>query len=86
MAASLCRRTAFAGGMAALTAAAAGPTDLSRHALAQGTPRPTTADEIARGFSRQRLGRIAGVMQAEAERGSFPGAVTLIAPGRDRAF
>jgi CubicO group peptidase (beta-lactamase class C family) len=77
MAATLSRRAAFAAGTVALVAA--GSAASPRLALAQGTPRPTTADEIARGFSRQRLGRIAGVMQAEAERGSFPGAVTLIA-------
>lgn len=77
MPASLSRRAAFAGGATALIAAAlpAGP----RPALAQAAPRPSAPDEIVRGFSRRRLGRIAAAMQAEAERGSFPGAVTLIA-------
>jgi CubicO group peptidase (beta-lactamase class C family) len=77
MTATLSRRAAFAGGAIALVAA--GSAASPRTVLAQGAPRAATADEIARGFSRQRLGRIAGVMQAEAERGSFPGAVTLIA-------
>jgi CubicO group peptidase (beta-lactamase class C family) len=71
------RRTAFAGAMTGLAAGAL-------PAAAQNVPvsRPAGAAEpgpLVRGFSRERLGRIAGVMQAEAERGSFPGAVTLIA-------
>ncbi|RYI87145.1 MAG: class A beta-lactamase-related serine hydrolase, partial [Acetobacteraceae bacterium] len=52
-------------------------------AAAQTTlPRPPGAmppSPLIRGFARDRLARIAGGMQAEAERGSFPGAVTLIA-------
>jgi CubicO group peptidase (beta-lactamase class C family) len=65
----------------ALAAALAGLTIGALPASAQ-TTRPRTApapSPLIRGFSRERLGRIAGVMQAEAERGSFPGAVTLIA-------
>lgn len=50
-------------------------------AMAQNAPprASAAAPALVRGFSRERLGRIAGVMQAEAARGSFPGAVTLIA-------
>lgn len=70
------RRPAFAGAMAGLATAAL-------PAAAQtALPRPPGAmppSPLVRGFARDRLARIAGVMQAEAERGSFPGAVTLIA-------
>ncbi|MDN3567872.1 serine hydrolase domain-containing protein [Paeniroseomonas aquatica] len=73
---NLGRRPAFAGAMAGLATAAL-------PAAAQtALPRPPGAmppSPLVRGFARDRLARIAGVMQAEAERGSFPGAVTLIA-------
>lgn len=36
-------------------------------------------EDVVMGFSRERLARIGPVMRAEAERGMFPGAVTLIA-------
>jgi CubicO group peptidase (beta-lactamase class C family) len=68
------RRAAFAGAAAGLAAAA-----LPAAAQTNGQPRPAAPAALIRGFSRERLARIAGVMQAEAERGSFPGAVTLIA-------
>ncbi len=51
-------------------------------AAAQTPPRPAAtprARPLIRGFAQDRLARIAGVMQAEAERGSFAGAVTYIA-------
>jgi CubicO group peptidase (beta-lactamase class C family) len=50
-------------------------------AAAQVAPRSTVPrpQPLNRGFAQDRLARIAGVMQAEAERGSFPGAVTFIA-------
>ena len=37
------------------------------------------AAQMVEGFSQERLGRIAGVMKAEIEKGTVPGAVTLIA-------
>lgn len=40
---------------------------------------PVAAPDIIRGFSKARLARIRPVMEAEAARNSFPGAVTLIA-------
>lgn len=38
-----------------------------------------TPDSVQQGFSRERLGRIAPVMRREIEKGTFPGAVTVIA-------
>ncbi|MDB5373703.1 MAG: serine hydrolase, partial [Belnapia sp.] len=88
------RRTAFAGAMTglasgALPAAAVAQTALPRPpgavaphqpgAVAPNRPGAVAPAPLTRGFARDRLARIAGVMQAEAERGSFPGAVTLIA-------
>ncbi|WP_144182855.1 serine hydrolase domain-containing protein [Elioraea rosea] len=40
---------------------------------------PSATSDAVRGFSKARLARIRGVMEAEAARNSFPGAVTLIA-------
>ncbi|WP_246504031.1 serine hydrolase domain-containing protein [Plastoroseomonas arctica] len=52
----------------------------SRPAAAQTAPRAAPRPRpLMRGFAQDRLARIATVMQAEAERGSFPGAVTYIA-------
>lgn len=68
------RRAAFAGAVVGLAATA-----LPAAAQSNGQPRPTAPPPLVRGFARDRLARIAPVMQAEAERGSFPGAVTLIA-------
>ena len=55
-------------------AAQTAPTAQTAPRAAAPRPRP-----LVRGFAQDRLARIAGVMQAEAERGSFPGAVTYIA-------
>ncbi|MCO6418533.1 beta-lactamase family protein [Siccirubricoccus sp. KC 17139] len=75
------RRQALAGAVAGLAATAqpAAAQPLPRPPAAPPAARPPASSPLVRGFSRERLGRIAGVMQAEAERGSFPGAVTLIA-------
>jgi CubicO group peptidase (beta-lactamase class C family) len=72
---------------AALSAAIAGlaTTALPATAQSSGEPRsnsgPRRNERLIRGFSRERLARIGPAMNAEAERGSFPGAVTLIARG-----
>ncbi|MBP0445916.1 beta-lactamase family protein [Roseomonas sp. SSH11] len=42
-------------------------------------PGASGSPDTIRGFSRERLARIKGAMEREAERGSFPGCVTLIA-------
>jgi CubicO group peptidase (beta-lactamase class C family) len=68
------RRAAFAGAAAGLAATA-----LPAAAQPNGHSRPSAAPALIRGFARDRLARIGPAMQAEAERGSFPGAVTLIA-------
>jgi CubicO group peptidase (beta-lactamase class C family) len=47
-------------------------------AHAQTPPRPAANGEIA-GMSRERLARIAPVMQEQVEKGIFPGAVTIVA-------
>src|SRR5688572_26026113 len=47
-------------------------------AHAQAPSRPATNGEIA-GMSRERLARIAPVMQDQVEKGIFPGAVTIVA-------
>lgn len=73
---SLNRRAALAGtGLAlafagsATAQAPAGPAAVT----------PVSAPDTVRGFSKARLARIRPVMEAEAARNSFPGAVTLIA-------
>lgn len=79
---SLNRRAALAGTGLALAFAG--------RAQAQGAPAaasppapaaitPVSAPDTVRGFSKARLARIRAVMEAEAARNSFPGAVTLIA-------
>jgi CubicO group peptidase (beta-lactamase class C family) len=73
---SLNRRAALAG--TGLTLAFAG----SAAAQAPAAPAavtPVSAPDTVRGFSKARLARIRPVMEAEAARNSFPGAVTLIA-------
>jgi CubicO group peptidase (beta-lactamase class C family) len=78
------RRAALAGAVAGLAGAALPAAAQTGNGARNGTPsrapapRPA-ATPLVRGFSRERLARIGPVMQAEAERGSFPGAVTLIA-------
>ena len=72
------RRAALAGavaGLAGMALPAAAQTGTPNRAQ---PPRPAAA-ALVRGFSRERLARIGPVMQAEVERGSFPGAVTVIA-------
>lgn len=49
------------------------------HAHAQQAQAAPAAADIVQGMSRERLGRIAGVMKQEIDKGHFPGAVTLIA-------
>ncbi len=68
------RRATLAGGGLALV--------LGGRAAAQtsASPVPTSrAADTVQGFSKARLARIRPVMEAEAARNSFPGAVTLIA-------
>ncbi len=49
------------------------------YAHAQQAQAAPAAADIVQGMSRERLGRIAGVMKQEIDKGHFPGAVTLIA-------
>ena len=51
----------------------------SHHAHAQQAQAAPAVGDVVQGMSRERLGRIAGVMKQEIEKGHFPGAVTLIA-------
>lgn len=76
--------TSLPGRRAALAGAIGGLAGLASPAAAQTATRPPNgtaprAPALVRGVSRERLARIGPVMRAEAERGSFPGAVTLIA-------
>lgn len=77
----------LAAGAATLPAAAQAPASAPSGPTPSG-PAPRAAapavlssrgEGVVRGFSRERLARIGPAMEAEAERGSFPGAVTLIA-------
>ena len=43
------------------------------------TPAPALATPDSQGLSKERLGRIAEVMKREIEKGTIPGAITLIA-------
>ena len=54
------------------------PADSVRAQQAQAAP-VQIGDTVQQGMSRERLGRIAGVMMQEVARDRFPGAVTLIA-------
>ena len=60
---------------AALVVSLASP----QNAHAQQAQAAPAAGDVVQGMSRERLGRIAGVMKQEIEKGHFPGAVTLIA-------
>ena len=72
------RRAALALGTSGLVAAAL-PTLLApRPARAQA---PERREDLVRGFSRERLARFRPAMERETERGSFPGAVALVARG-----
>ena len=51
----------------------------SQGAHAQQARAAPVGTDMVQGLSRERLGRIAGVMKQEIEKGHFPGAVTLIA-------
>jgi len=59
---------------------AIGPVLLAPPAWAQQPTLPLAAPET-QGFSKERLGRIADVMKGEIEKGTIPGAITLIARG-----
>ncbi len=86
---SMHRRAALAGaGLAVLAGGkASGQIQLAQAQQSQAQqPRaaapattPSSATDTVRGFSKARLARIRPVMEAEAARNSFPGAVTLIA-------
>ncbi len=52
---------------------------IPHNAFAQQAQAAPAASDVVQGMSRERLGRIAGVMKQEIEKGHFPGAVTLIA-------
>lgn len=52
---------------------------IPHNAFAQQAQAAPSASDVVQGMSRERLGRIAGVMKQEIEKGHFPGAVTLIA-------
>jgi CubicO group peptidase (beta-lactamase class C family) len=72
------RRATLALGTSGLAAAALPPLLAPRPARAQA---PERREDLVRGFSRERLARFRPAMEREIERGSFPGAVALVARG-----
>ena len=84
------RRAALAAGAALLGAAApaaaqqqqgTAPGGGGRDAPNGGGRRAGNGGDLVQGFSRERLGRLGPAFAREAERGSFPGCVALVARG-----